>query len=140
MKRRPKNESSWSSSRSTVSSILGVCSVIVHLHLNRYPCCTYPAASKAAGDSEQSLNLCPERPQKRRKSQKSCRSHRKELHRLLQSSPCSDPAPQKCGLHAGFYRGGSRYTEPFAAALPDDSQAESGVFLSDRVSSGPSDF
>ena len=33
---------------SIVSSILGLCSVIVHLHLNRYPCCTDPAASKAA--------------------------------------------------------------------------------------------
>ena len=33
---------------SMISSLLGLCSVIVHLHLNRYPCCTDPVASKAA--------------------------------------------------------------------------------------------
>ena len=103
VKRCLKNESSWSSCKSTVSSILELCSVIVHLHLNRYPCYTYPAASKAAGDSGQRLSPCPENLRKHQKPRQSCRSHRRGLHRPLRSSPGSDPAPQKCGLRAGSF-------------------------------------
>ena len=41
-------EGSWGEPNRNI--LTDVCSFIVHLHLNRYPCRSYPAASKAARD------------------------------------------------------------------------------------------